>query len=124
MAVTTIYTAKAPEPIGPYSQAKLVDGTLYISGQIGLDPVTGRLAGDDIKAQTEQVMSNLDAILTAAGKSFDDVVKTTCLLTDMSAFATFNEIYEQYAVSRPVRSTYAVKALPANALVEVELVAD
>lgn len=124
MTVKTIYTKNAPEPIGPYSQAKLVDGTLYVSGQIGLDPTTGKLAGDDVAAQAKQVMINLAAILKAAGKSFDDVVKTTCLLTDMSTFTTFNDIYAQYASSKPARSTFAVTALPANAQVEVELVAD
>lgn len=118
-----IYTQGAPAPIGPYSQAKLIDDTLYISGQIGLDPITGQLAGDTTATQTDQVMKNLIAILEASNKTFDDVIKTTCLLTDMNDFSAFNEVYDRYATSKPVRSTFAVLSLPAKAMVEVELVA-
>jgi 2-iminobutanoate/2-iminopropanoate deaminase len=118
-----IFTENAPAPIGPYSQAIQVDNMLYCSGQIPLDAITGEIQGKDVEAQTEKVCSNIKAVLAAAGMTFDDVVKTTCFLTDMADFATFNQIYAKYFVSNPARSTVAVRTLPKNVLVEVEVVA-
>lgn len=118
-----ISTPNAPKAIGPYSQAIKVNGMLYTSGQIALDPVTGALNGTDIVAQTEQVMKNLSAVLAEAGTSFDNVVKTTCFLADIADFAAFNEIYGNYITSAPARSCVAVKDLPKGALVEVEVIA-
>ena len=118
-----ISTTKAPAAVGPYSQAVKVGDMLYTSGQIALDPATGVLAPAEIKAQSEQVMKNLAAVLEAAGYSFDEVVKTTCFLSDMSYFAEFNAIYEKYFISKPARSCVAAATLPKGALVEVELIA-
>lgn len=120
----SILSDRAPEPIGPYSQAMRSGDTLFVSGQIGLDPTTGAMTAATIQGQTEQVMKNLEAILKTDSKTFENVVKTTCLLTDIGDFAAFNEIYARYMVSKPARSTFAVVALPANALVEVELIAE
>lgn len=119
-----IATNNAPAAIGPYSQAVVCGGLVYTSGQIALDPATASLAGDDIVTQTEQVMKNLDAVLTAAGSSFDKAVKTTCFLANISDFAAFNEIYGKYFTSKPARSCVAVKDLPKGALVEVEVIAE
>lgn len=119
----TIYSKNAPEPIGPYSQAKAVGDLLFISGQIGIDPATGKLAGDTVEAQTKQVMANIEAILHAAGKDFSHVVKTTCLLQDINDFADFNEIYAASMISKPARSTFQA-VLPADARVEVEVIAE
>ena len=118
-----IFTENAPAPIGPYSQAILVDNILYCSGQIPLDAITGEIQGKDVEDQTEKVCSNLKAVLAAAGMTFEDVVKTTCYLTDMADFAIFNQVYAKYFVSNPARSTVAVKTLPKNVLVEVEVLA-
>ncbi len=118
-----IATTNAPSAIGPYSQAILCGNMLYTSGQIALDPATGALAEADVKVQTEQVMKNLNAVLTEAGTSFDKVVKTTCFLADIADFAAFNEIYGKYITSAPARSCVAVKDLPKGALVEVEVIA-
>lgn len=118
-----ISTKKAPAAVGPYSQAIKIGDFLYTSGQIALDPETGILAPDEIEAQSEQVMKNLSAVLDAAGYTFDEVVKTTCFLKDMTHFAAFNAIYEKYFVSKPARSCVAAAALPKGALVEVELIA-
>ena len=118
-----ISTTKAPAAVGPYSQAVKVGDILYTSGQIALDPATGVLAPAEIQAQSEQVMKNLAAVLEAAGYTFDEVVKTTCFLSDMSYFAEFNAIYEKYFISKPARSCVAAAALPKGALVEVELIA-
>ena len=118
-----ISTSKAPKAIGPYSQAILAGNTLYTSGQIALDPENGQLNGTDITEQSEQVMKNLSAILAQAGAGFENVVKTTCFLTDISDFAAFNEVYGKYITSSPARSCVAVKQLPRGALVEVEAVA-
>lgn len=118
-----ISTPKAPAAIGPYSQAVKVGNMLYTSGQIPLDPVSGNMVGTNIKEQAEQVMQNLSAVLTEAGTSFDNVVKTTCFLADISDFAAFNEIYGKYITSAPARSCVAVKDLPKGALVEVEVIA-
>ncbi|MBQ9307484.1 MAG: RidA family protein [Clostridia bacterium] len=119
----TISTPKAPAAIGPYSQAKAVSGFVFTSGQIPLDPATGTLVGEEIRAQTEQVMKNLQAVLCEAGCDFDSVVKTTCFLADIADFAAFNEVYAKYITSAPARSCFAVKALPKGALVEVECIA-
>ena len=119
-----IATTNAPAAIGPYSQAVVCGGLVYTSGQIALDPATATLVGNDISAQTEQVMKNLDAVLTAAGSSFDKAVKTTCFLANISDFAAFNEIYGKYFTSKPARSCVAVKDLPKGALVEVEVIAE
>ncbi|MBR2427312.1 MAG: RidA family protein [Lentisphaeria bacterium] len=118
-----ISTSNAPAAVGPYSQAVQVGNTLYCSGQIGLDPVTGQMNGSDIRSQTEQVMKNIAAILAAAGVGFEDVVKTTCFLADINDFAVFNEIYATYFTGKPARSCVAAAALPKGALVEVEVIA-
>mgnify|MGYP005758714257 FL=1 len=118
-----ITTKDAPGAIGPYSQAVVHGGMVYTSGQIALDPVEGVMVGQDVKTQTERVMKNLDAVLKAAGSSFDHVVKTTCFLADMNDFAAFNEVYGSYITSAPARSCVAVKDLPKGALVEVEVIA-
>lgn len=118
-----ITTANAPAAIGPYSQAIKVNGMLYTSGQIPLDPLSGVIVGNNITEQTEQIMKNLSAVLTTANTSFDNVVKTTCFLSDISDFAAFNEVYGKYIKSAPARSCVAVKDLPKGALAEVEIIA-
>ena len=118
-----IATAHAPTAIGPYSQAIVCGNMLYTSGQIPLDPVTGEMVGSDITAQAEQVMKNLAAVLAEAGATFQSVVKTTCFLADMADFAAFNAVYAKYFTENPARSCVAVKTLPKNALVEVEVIA-
>ena len=118
-----ISTPNAPAAIGPYSQAILCGNMLYTSGQIPLDPATGTVVGDDIRAQAEQVMKNLEAVLAAAGTSFASAVKTTCFLSDMADFAAFNEVYAAHITSAPARSCVAVKTLPKGVLVEVEVIA-
>ena len=120
----TISTTKAPAAIGPYSQAKLVNGMLYVSGQIPVDPATGEVAGTDITAQAEQSIKNVGAILAEAGTSFEKVVKTTCFIAEMADFAAFNAVYEKYFTSKPARSCVAVKALPKDVLCEVETIAE
>lgn len=119
-----IQTPNAPAAIGPYSQAVEVNGTLYISGQVPLDPATGKIVEGGIKEQTEQVMKNISAILDAAGYSFSDVVKSTCLLSDMANFKAMNEVYgSRYADNPPARAAFAVKELPLGVLVEIETIA-
>ena len=118
-----IATPNAPAAIGPYSQAIVCGNMLYTSGQIPLDPATGEMVGRDITAQAEQVMKNLAAVLTEAGATFGSVVKTTCFLADMADFAAFNAVYAKYFTENPARSCVAVKTLPKNALVEVEVIA-
>lgn len=121
--IEKISTSDAPKAIGPYSQAVKVGNMLYTSGQIALDPESGTLNGTDITEQTEQVMKNLSAVLGASGSSFDNVVKTTCFLSNIADFAAFNEVYGKYISSAPSRSCVAVKELPKGALVEVEVIA-
>lgn len=121
--IEKISTPNAPAAIGPYSQAVKVNGMLYTSGQIALDPTSGMLVGTNITEQTEQVMKNLSAVLTAAETSFDNIIKTTCFLNDIADFAEFNTVYGKYITSAPARSCVAVKDLPKGALVEVEVVA-
>ena len=118
-----VSTNKAPSAIGPYSQAIICGDMLYTSGQIPINPETGNIEATDITAQTEQVMKNLSAVLAEAGTSFENVVKTTCFLYNISDFAAFNEVYAKYFTSKPARSCVAVKDLPKGALCEVELIA-
>lgn len=118
-----IESGNAPKAIGPYSQAVLVDDTLYVSGNIPVNPATGDVA-DGIVSQSKQVFENMKAVLNEAGMGFENVVKTTAFLTDLSNFATFNEIYASYFVAPyPARSCVEVSKLPKNVLVEVECIA-
>ena len=119
-----IATTNAPAAIGPYSQGVQVNGMLFISGQLPIDPATGKMVDGDVKAQTEQSLKNVKAILEEAGYTFNDVVKTTVFLSDMANFADMNEVYKSYyATECPARSAFAVKTLPMNALVEIETIA-
>ena len=119
-----IHTEKAPAAVGPYSQAIISNGMVYTSGQIAINPVTNTVEATTIEEQTEQVMRNLGAVLDTAGSSFEKAVKTTCVLADMNDFAAFNEIYGKYFTGLPARSCVAVKTLPKNVLVEVEVIAE
>jgi 2-iminobutanoate/2-iminopropanoate deaminase len=119
-----IYTKNAPDAIGPYSQAVKCGNMLFTSGQIAINPASSQVEVNDIVGQTEQVCKNLCAVLEAAGTSFEKVVKTTCFLADMADFGAFNEVYAKYFVSKPARSCVAVKTLPKNVLVEVEVIAE
>ena len=119
-----VYTEKAPAAIGPYSQAMNLNGVLFTSGQIPVNPATGEINGDTIETQAEQVMKNLGEVLKEAGSSFEKAVKTTCFLADMGDFAKFNEVYAKYFVNKPARSCVAVKTLPKNVLCEVEVIAE
>ena len=119
----TLETKKAPAAIGPYSQAKVVNGMLYASGQIPINPATGDVDATTIEGQTEQVIANIAAVLEEAGSSFDNVVKTTCFLADIADFGAFNGVYEKYFTSKPARSCVAVKDLPKAVLVEIEILA-
>ncbi len=121
--INKISTDKAPAAIGPYSQAVTLGDMLFTSGQIPINPESGNIDAEGIAEQTEQVMKNLAAVLSAAGTSFENAVKTTCFLADMADFAVFNEVYAKYFTSKPARSCVAVKALPKGALVEVEVIA-
>ena len=123
MEQVKIHTDNAPAAIGPSSQAIVFGDMLYSSGQIPLDPATGEMVGTDINQQAEQVMKNLAAILKAANTSFENVIKTTCFLANMSDFQQFNTVYGQYFTGKPARSCVAVKELPKGALVEVEVIA-
>lgn len=119
-----IETQNAPLAIGPYSQAIEINGTLYISGQIPLDPETMQVVEGGIQKQTKQVMQNIGAILEAAAYKFSDVVKSTCLLSDMANFKLMNEIYAQYyPENQPARAAFAVKELPLGVLIEIETIA-
>jgi len=119
-----INTSKAPAAVGPYSQAVEINGTLYVSGQIPINPDTGKLPEGDITVQTEQVFRNIAAILESAGYSFSDVVKSTCLLSDMTDFKAMNEVYGRfYPENQPARAAFGVKALPMGALIEIETIA-
>ena len=118
-----IATPNAPAAIGPYCQATVHNGFLFTSGQIPLDPATGCMVGESITEQTHRVCQNLEAVLAAAGATMQDVVKTTCFLSDMADFAAFNEVYASYFTEKPARSCVAVKTLPKGALVEVEVIA-
>jgi 2-iminobutanoate/2-iminopropanoate deaminase len=119
-----INTTNAPAAIGPYSQAIEANGTLYISGQLPINPVIGKIEATEITLQTEQVFANILAILSEAGYTFADVVKSTVFLSDISNFAGMNEVYKKYYQSEcPARSAFAVKDLPLGALVEIETIA-
>ena len=119
-----INTTNAPAAIGPYSQAVEANGTLYISGQVPINPSVGKIETTEVIAQTEQVFANINAILIEAGYSFADVVKSTVFLSDIADFAGMNEVYKKYYQSEcPARSAFAVKALPLGALVEIETIA-
>ena len=119
-----VYTEKAPAAIGPYSQAMILNGVLFTSGQIPVNPATGEINGDTIETQAEQVMKTLGEVLKEEGSSFEKAVKTTCFLADMGDFAKFNEVYAKYFVNKPARSCVAVKTLPKNVLCEVEVIAE
>ncbi len=119
-----IFTDKAPKAIGPYSQAIEKNGTLYISGQIPVDPATSSIVEGGIKEQTEQVLKNMEAILKEAGLDFSHVVKTTCLLSDMANFAAMNEVYAtRFTEQPPARAAFAVRELPLGVMVEIEAIA-
>ena len=119
-----ISTEKAPTAIGPYSQAIKAGDLLFTSGQIPIDPATGEFAGNTIEEQAHQACKNVGEILKAAGSDFDKVIKTVCFVADIADFATFNEVYAQYFISKPARSCVAVKDLPKGALVEIEAIAE
>jgi 2-iminobutanoate/2-iminopropanoate deaminase len=124
VSVRTIHTDKAPAAIGPYAQAIAANGFLFTAGQIALDPETMQIVTGDVRAQTERVMQNLTAVLTAAGATWADVVKTTVFLQDMTDFPVVNEVYgAALGDARPARSTVAVAGLPRSVLVEIEAVA-
>lgn len=118
-----IHTEHAPAALGPYSQAIEAGDFLYLSGQIGIDPATGKLAGKTAAEQAERIAENIEAILEAAGLSMKNVIKTTCFLADIGDFAAFNEVYAKHFISKPARSCVAVKDLPAGALCEIEAIA-
>lgn len=120
--VMKVNTKKAPAAIGPYSQAVIVNGIIYTSGQIPADPESGAVP-EGIYAQAEQSMKNVKAILEEAGSGMEKVVKTTCFIADMNDFAVFNEVYAKYFITNPARSCVAVKTLPKNVLCEVEAIA-
>lgn len=119
-----VYTKNAPDAIGPYSQAIKANGMVFTSGQIAIDPAVGEVVATTIETQTEQVCTNLKNVLEAAGSSLDKAVKTVCFLADMNDFAAFNKVYGTYFTSKPARSCVAVKTLPKNVLVEVEVIAE
>lgn len=123
MEIKKIYTDKAPEAVGPYSQAIVCNGLVYTSGQIAINPETNTVETDDIKGQTEQIMKNLGEVLKSANSSFENAIKTVCFIADMNDFGAFNEVYAKYFTSKPARSCVAVKTLPKNVLAEVEVIA-
>ena len=119
-----ISTDKAPAAIGPYSQAVEVNGLVFTSGQIAINPASGNVEATTIEAQTEQVCTNLKNVLEASGSSLEKAVKTVCFLKDMNDFAAFNAVYGKYFTEKPARSCVAVKQLPKDVLVEVEVIAE
>ena len=124
MGIEFISTDAAPKAIGPYSQGTIANGFIFTAGQIALDPATMEIVTGDVKAQTERVMTNLQAVLQSAGSSLSQVVKTTVFLSTMDDFAAMNEVYARwFGGHRPARSTVAAKGLPRNVLVEIEVVA-
>ena len=118
-----VSTNKAPAAIGPYSQAVWAGNFLYLSGMMPIDPETGALEAADITLQAQRIMKNIEAVLSEAGLTQEDVVKTTCFLSDMGNFVAFNAVYGEYFTSKPARSCVAVRELPKSALVEVEVIA-
>jgi 2-iminobutanoate/2-iminopropanoate deaminase len=124
MKKKVIYTQKAPEAVGPYSQAIEINDALYISGQIALSPETGTIVSGGIREQTEQVLKNIENILLAAGYTRDNVVKSTCLLDNMDNFQTMNEVYGHfYSENPPARVAYEVAKLPLGVMIEIETIA-
>ena len=123
MEIQKIATETAPAAIGPYSQAIICGEMVFTSGQIPINPASGNVEATTIEGQAEQVMKNLGEVLKAAGSSFEKAVKTTCFLADMADFAAFNGVYAKYFTTKPARSCVAVKTLPKNVLVEVEVIA-
>ena len=123
MELMKVATDKAPAAIGPYSQAVVCGEMVFTSGQIPINPVSGKVEAETIEAQTEQVMKNLGEVLKAAGSSYENAVKTTCFLADISDFAAFNSVYANYFTTCPARSCVAVKDLPKGVKVEVEVIA-
>lgn len=123
MEIKQVSTQNAPAAIGPYSQAIIVGEMVFTSGQIPINPASGNVEAATIEAQSEQVMQNLGAVLTAAGSSFEKAVKTTCFLADIADFAAFNAVYGKYFTTKPARSCVAVKDLPKGVKVEVEVIA-
>ncbi len=121
---TKVYTDKAPEALGPYTQAIVSGNMVFTSGQIAINPATNSVDATDIEGQSTQVMKNLGEVLAKAGSSFEKAVKTTCFLKNMSDFAAFNKVYGEYFTSKPARSCVAVKELPKDVLVEVEVIAE
>ena len=119
-----IYSENAPAAIGPYSQAIKTGNLLFISGQIGFIPSTGKLAGNSVDEQAEQICANIKTVLKEAGLSMSDVVKTTCFLTDMGEFKKFNAVYAKHFISKPARSCIGVTALPGGAVCEIEVIAE
>lgn len=122
--IKKIHTNNAPAAIGPYSQAIVCGNILFTSGQVPINPATGEVEAEGIEAQATQVMKNLGAVLTEAGSSFQKAIKTTCFLKNMEDFAAFNAVYAQYFTEKPARSCVAVKQLPKDVLVEVEVIAE
>ncbi len=121
--IKKVATEKAPSAIGPYSQAIVYGDIVFTSGQIAINPASGNIEAEGIEAQAEQVMQNLGEVLKAAGSDFTKAIKTTCFLADMNDFAAFNAVYGKYFTTKPARSCVAVKTLPKNVLVEVEVIA-
>ena len=119
-----IYTKNAPDAIGPYSQAVVVNGLVFTSGQIAINPASGNVEAETIETQTEQVCTNLKNVLEAAGSSLEKAIKTTCFLKDMNDFAAFNAVYGKYFTEKHARSCVAAKQLPKDVLVEVEVIAE
>ncbi len=118
-----VATDKAPAAVGPYSQGYVHNGIFYSSGQIPINPASGKVEAEDIVGQAEQVCANLAAVLEEAGSSFENVIKTTCFLADMGDFAAFNGVYAKYFTGKPSRSCVAVKTLPMGVLCEIEVIA-
>ena len=123
MEFTKVHTDKAPAALGPYSQAVVAGDMVFLSGQGGINPETGKLVEVGVTEEAKQIMKNIGAVLEATGASFENVVKTTVFLADMGDFAAFNEIYAEYFTTKPARSCVAAKTLPKNVLCEVELIA-
>ena len=122
--MNSVYTDKAPQAIGPYSQAMICGSMVFTSGQIPINPASGAVEATTIEEQSEQVCKNLQAVLEAAGSSLEKAVKTTCFLRHMDDFAAFNAVYAKYFTGKPARSCVAVKQLPKDVLVEVEVIAE
>ena len=123
LELKTVSTPDAPAAVGPYSQAVIAGDTVYLSGQIALDPATGKIVGETVGEQAEQICKNIKAVLKAAGTDITKAVKTTCFLADIGNFAAFNEVYARHFTTAPARSCVAVKDIPKGALAEIEVIA-